>query len=176
MPTLNLNDMIGGVNVFGPNGLNTNLQQHQAAETQPERPATEVHDAWAGHDTGFRQLGIETTGATAATLVGHHHGTISPMQDSISALEARIGESVSALESRIGELDAANDDIYQKLDTLQEQNERRLSMDTQEQVQVQEQVQEEKDVVISIMKTKKTTEVVVANAILESISNLVKKG
>lgn len=150
MPTLNLNDMIGGVNVFGPNGLNTNLQQHQAAETQPTRPG----NTWTDPD-----IGVDATDA----LIGHHHRiALTPLQDSVSALEARIGE-----------LDATNDDIYQKLDTLQEKQERRLSMDNQ----VTEVIApEEKDVVISIMKTKKTTEVVVANAILESISNLVKKG
>ena len=142
MPTLNTRNLL-----WEP--TNIDIQQHQAAETQPERPATEVHDAWAGHDA-------------TATFVGHHHIALTPLQD-----------SVSALESRIGELDAANDDIYQKLDTLQEQNERRLSMNEN---QPEVAIPEEKDVVISIMKTKKTTEVVVANAILESISNLVKKG
>lgn len=156
MPTLNTRNLL-----WEP--TNIDIQQHQAAETQPERPAADAHGVWVERDPGVLNADVVTTANTTDMLVGHHHIALTPLQDSVSALEARIGE-----------LDATNDDIYQKLDTLQELHERRLSMDNQE--QVQEQVQEEKDVVISIMKTKKTTEVVVANAILESISNLVKKG
>ena len=89
--------------------------------------------------------------------------------------------TVNALETRIGEVDATTDDIYQRLD----EQERRISMNEnmptvqESEVQVPEvQVPEEdtKDTILSISKTKKTTEVVVANSILESIASLIKKG
>ena len=175
-------DLDGGVNVFGPHGLNNNLQQQQAQAVHTTRTVEgfprEVQGAWQpeGHPDPVGEQGVRGGQGMATVTLPHHN--IGLDADTLTGVTYTgetegLRDTVDDLNTRIDELDASTDDIYQRLDALQEQHERRMSMENTE-VTVPE--VEERETIISISKTKKTTELVVANSILESISSLVKKG